>query len=107
MIYSRFLPYLLVMAVVTYLLRMLPLVIFRKKITNRFINSFLYYMPYSVLGAMTFPAILYSGGHMLSGIVALCAALFLAYKNKSLLAVALTAWVTVIVFELILGYMGW
>ena len=104
--YSLFLPYLLVMAIVTYLLRMLPLVIFRKKITNRFVNSFLYYMPYSVLCAMTFPAILYSGGHLLSGIAALCAALVLAYKNKGLLAVALTAWITVIAVELILGYFG-
>ena len=50
--------YILVMAGVTYLVRMLPLVIFKKKITNRFIRSFLYYIPYAVLAAMTFPAIL-------------------------------------------------
>ena len=104
--YSVFLPQLLIMAVVTYLLRMLPLVVFRKRITNGFINSFLYYMPYAVLGAMTFPAILYSGGHLASGLIALAAALFTAYKNKGLLAVALVAWVAVIAAELVLSYMG-
>lgn len=49
--------YIAVMALVTYLIRMLPLVIFRKKIENRFIRSFLYYIPYAVLAAMTFPAV--------------------------------------------------
>ena len=62
----------LVMAVVTYLIRMLPMAIFRKKIKNRFIQSFLSYVPYSVLAAMTFPAVfgcfrLLPGGHDLSG----------------------------------------
>ena len=52
-----FFLYLLVMAGVTYLIRMLPLVLCRKKIENRFIRSFLYYIPYAVLSAMTIPAI--------------------------------------------------
>ena len=54
----------LVMAFVTYLIRMLPLVIFRKKITNRRLRSFLYYIPYAVLAAMTFPAIFTSTGRL-------------------------------------------
>ena len=59
------LAYIAVMAGVTYLIRMLPLTVFQKKIKNRFIRSFLYYIPYAVLGAMTFPAILYSTGERL------------------------------------------
>ena len=55
--YGEFFKYLAVMAIVTYLIRMVPYVAFRKKITNRFVSSFLYYIPYAVLGAMTFPAI--------------------------------------------------
>ena len=60
------LAYIAVMAGVTYLIRMLPLTVFQKKIKNRFIRSFLYYIPYAVLGAMTFPAILYSTGSVYS-----------------------------------------
>ena len=56
--------YTFVMAAVTYLIRMLPFVVFRKPIKNRFVRSFLYYVPYAVLGAMTFPAILYSTSKM-------------------------------------------
>ena len=52
--------YIITMAVVTYLIRMVPLVAFRKKIENRFVNSFLYYVPYSCLTALTLPSILYS-----------------------------------------------
>lgn len=71
------------MAFVTYLIRMLPLVIFRKKITNRRLRSFLYYIPYAVLAAMTFPAIFTSTGSAVSG-----AAIILAYFRKGLLIVA-------------------
>ena len=64
-----FLPYLLVMAGVTYLIRALPFVLVNKKIENRFLNSFLYYIPYTVLAAMTFPAILTAtAGGILSGV---------------------------------------
>lgn len=66
-----FLPYLLVMAGVTYLIRALPFVLVNKKIENRFLNSFLYYIPYTVLAAMTFPAILYGTNHMISAIAGL------------------------------------
>ena len=86
-----FFVYVAVMAGVTYLIRMLPLVVFRKKIESRFVKSFLYYVPYAVLGAMTFPSIVYSTGSMAAGLAALVVALLLAWKEKSLLTVALGA----------------
>jgi len=89
--WSKYLAYLAVMAGVTYLIRMLPLVAFRKKIKSRFVKSFLYYVPYAVLGAMTFPAIIYSTGSIPTALVGLVVALLLAWKEKSLLTVALCA----------------
>ena len=76
--------YLVVMAGVTYLIRMLPFTLFTKKIESTFIKSFLYYVPYAVLSAMTFPAILYSTGSMISAIVGCVVALILAFRNCSL-----------------------
>ena len=63
---TEYLPYILVMAVVTYLIRMLPLTFFQKEIKSPFIKSFLFYVPYAVLGAMTFPAIFTATGHTLA-----------------------------------------
>ena len=83
--------YLAVMAGVTYLIRMLPLVLFRRKIQSRFVKSFLYYVPYAVLGAMTFPAIIYSTSGIPASCAGLIVALLLAWKEKSLLTVALCA----------------
>ena len=60
--WSVFLPYLAVTAGVTYLIRMLPMTVFRKEIKSRFVRSFLAYIPYAVLGAMTFPDVFYSTG---------------------------------------------
>ena len=91
MSWEYFLPYVLVMAVVTYLIRMLPLAAFRRRISSRFIRSFLYYVPYAVLSAMTFPAILYATGSLPSACVALAVALALAWMEKSLLTVAIAA----------------
>ena len=91
MSWECFLPYVLVMAVVTYLIRMLPLAAFRRRINSRFIRSFLYYVPYAVLSAMTFPAILYATGSLPSACVALAVALALAWMEKSLLTVAIAA----------------
>ena len=91
MSWSYFLPYVLVMAVVTYLIRMLPLAASRRRINSRFIRSFLYYVPYAVLSAMTFPAILYATGSLPSACVALAVALALAWMEKSLLTVAIAA----------------
>ena len=69
-----FFIYLFIMAGVTYLIRALPLVIFKGKITNRFVQSFLYYVPYAVLGAMTFPSILFSTGNLAASIAGLITA---------------------------------
>ncbi len=100
--FKEFLPYLLVMSGVTYLVRVLPLTLFHKKIQSRFINSFLYYTPYAVLSAMTFPAILYATSNILSGVIGLLAALLLAYKGKSLITVACGACLAVFAVEAIL-----
>ena len=83
--------YLLVMALVTYLVRAVPFVVFRNKIKNRFIRSFLYYIPYAVLAAMTIPAIFTSTGNVYSAIVGLAAALVMAFFEKGLVTVALTS----------------
>ena len=92
---------LLVMAVVTYLVRAVPFVVFRKKIKNKFFKSFLAYVPYAVLGAMTFPAIFTSTGSEISATIGCAVAIFLAFKEKSLLTVALTACGAVLLVELL------
>ena len=76
---ENFFIYLLVIAGVTYLVRMLPMVLVKKKITNTFIRSFLYYVPYAVLGVMTVPAIFYSTSYLASAIVGFTVACVLAY----------------------------
>lgn len=96
---GQILIYIAVMAGVTYLIRMLPLVCFRKKITNVFVKSFLFYVPYAVLGAMTVPAIFSSTGYTLSAVAGLIAAVFFAYREKSLLYVAVMASLVVFVAE--------
>jgi len=98
----KVLSYIAVMACVTYLIRMLPLTLIRRKIQNRFIRSFLYYVPYATLAAMTFPAILTSTGSVLSAALGFAAALFLAFRGKSLLTVAVFASAVVLVCELLL-----
>lgn len=77
-----------IMAIVTYIIRALPIVVFRKKIKNRWIQSFLYYVPYVVLAAMTFPSIFFSTGSEFSAIIGCAAAVILAYFKRSLLTVA-------------------
>lgn len=96
--------FLLVMAIVTYLVRAIPFVAFRKKIKNKFFKSFLAYVPYAVLGAMTFPAIFTSTGSIISAVVGCVVAVFLAFKEKSLLTVALTACAAVLAVELLTRY---
>jgi len=83
--------YILVMAGVTYLIRMIPFSFFRKKIKSRFFKSFLYYVPYAVLSAMTIPAIFYSTGSVLTSVAGTIVALILAYFNMPLIIVALAA----------------
>ena len=89
--YPRIFLCIFIMAAVTYLTRMPPLVIFKKKITNRFVKSFLAYVPYAVLSAMTFPAIFGSTGSKLGAAAGCAAALVLAYFRKGLLMVAVGA----------------
>lgn len=84
----NFFVYLIAMAGVTYLIRMIPFTFMRKKIKSVFIRSFLYYVPYAVLGAMTFPYIFYSTGSIITASAGAAAALVLAYFNKSLITVA-------------------
>ena len=94
-----------VMAGVTYLVRMLPLALFKRKIENVFIQSFLYYVPYAVLGAMTFPAILSSTGSIWSAVAGLAVAVLLAFYEKRLLTVALWAGGTVLATEFLLRFL--
>lgn len=94
--------YILVMALTTYLIRMLPLTIFRRPVKNRYVKSFLYYVPYCCLAAMTFPAILSSTLSPISGAAALGIAVFLAYRGKSLMVVALSSSAAVLVVEQLL-----
>ena len=97
--------YILVMAGVTYLIRMLPLVLFKKEITSPYIKSFLYYVPYACLAAMTFPAILTAtSAGIISGAAALIVALIVAYKEKSLLTVAVCACAAVFIAERIMEF---
>ena len=91
--------YIALMALTTYLIRMLPLTIFRKPIRSRFVRSFLHYVPYACLTAMTFPAILTSTAAILSGAAALVVAVILAYRGRSLLTVSLAASVAVMLTE--------
>lgn len=94
--------YIGVMALVTYLIRVIPLTIFRRKIQNRYVRSFLYYVPYTCLTAMTFPAILYATESMVSALAGVVAAVILAFYNKSLVTVAAFACLAVFVTEQIL-----
>ena len=83
--------YIIVMAGVTYLIRMIPFTLFRKKIKSKFFRSFLYYIPYAVLSAMTIPAIFYSTENMVTSIIGCVVAVVLAYLNQPLIVVALAA----------------
>lgn len=100
---SRLPIYIAVMALVTYLIRMLPLTLFTRKIESRFVKSFLFYVPYAVLGAMTFPAILFSTSGLISAAAGALVALLLAFRGRGLLTVALCACGTVYAVELILS----
>lgn len=91
--------YILVMAVTTYLVRALPLTLFKKPIRSRFVRSFLHYVPVTCLTAMTFPAILYDTEHMVSGAAALIVAVILALKGKSLIIVAASSCAAVFIAE--------
>ena len=101
--FSDFLPYLIVMAGVTYLIRAVPFAMFKKKITNRFVRSFLYYVPFAVLSVMTVPDIFFATDMLVSAIAALVVAVILAYREKGLLTVALFSCGAVFVTEQLVG----
>ena len=102
--FSVFIPYLLVMALVTHLVRVIPLVMIRRKIRNRFFRSFLYYVPYTVLSSMTFPAIIYATGSIISAAAGTVVALILGFYRKSLITVAMGSCAVVLIVEMILKY---
>lgn len=94
--------YLVVMAGVTYLIRMLPLTLLQKKIRSRWLQSFLYYVPYACLTAMTFPAILTATESPVSAAAALVVAVAVAFAGKGLMTVAVCASATVFLVERLL-----
>lgn len=83
--------YIAIMAGVTYLIRMIPFAFFGKKIKSRFFRSFLYYIPYAVLSAMTLPAIFYSTGNIYTAIAGTAVAVALAFFEMPLIVVAIAA----------------
>lgn len=101
---NDYIIYILVMAGVTYLIRMLPLTLVRGKIESTFVKSFIFYVPYAVLSAMTIPAIFYSTSSLASAITGLVVAIVLAFIGKSLLTVAISACASVFIVELIIKF---
>ena len=97
--------YIAVMAGVTYIIRMVPLTMFREKIKSRFLKSFLYYIPYAVLSAMTIPAIFFATGSVISAAVGAAAAMILAYFGLPLIVVALSASAAAYITGLIISLM--
>ena len=94
---------LFVMAGVTYLVRMLPLAVLKRRLENRFVRSLLLYIPYAVLGAMTFPAIFYATGNVITSVIGTVIALVMAYFNLPLIVVALTSSAGAFIASLIIG----
>ena len=102
---AEFIPYLIVMAGVTYFIRMIPLALIRKRIKNRFILSFLYYVPYAVLSAMVVPAIFFASGNVITGAVGFVCAVVVAIFSKSLVLVASCSCISVFLTELVLNFL--
>lgn len=96
--------YILIMAAVTLAVRILPMTLIKKPIKNRFIQSFLYYVPYVTLSVMTFPAIVEATQNEIAGVLALVVGIIVAWRGFSLLKVALCCCATVFVAELVLPY---
>ena len=99
----EFFIYLLIMAGSTYLIRAVPFAVIKRKITNPFINSFLYYIPFTVLTVMTFPAALYGDYSMIAAALGLLVAVILAVKNVGLTAAALASCATVLATDFIIS----
>lgn len=96
--------YILVMAAVIYLIRLLPLTLIRKKITNKTLRSFLYYVPYVTLAVMTFPAIIEATSNIWSGIAALVVGISLAWFGVNLFGVAVSSCAVVFIIEFIISH---
>lgn len=96
--------YILIMALTIFTIRVLPLTLIRKKIKNKTLRSFLFYVPYVTLSVMTFPAIIYATDNIWSGIAALAAGVLLAFKGVSLFGVAVSSCAVVFVIELIMKF---
>lgn len=96
------LGYILIMALVTYLIRMLPFTLFRKQIQSRFFRSLMHYIPYAVLSAMTIPSIFYATGSMMTAAAGTAVALVLAWFDRPLIVVALCAAGTALLTGLII-----
>ena len=103
---SNVYAYIFIMFAVTYAIRVLPITLLRKPITNRFVRSFLYYVPYVTLALMTFPAILTATSSVISAAVGFVVALIAAYREKSLLTVALQACLAVFLVERLMAYLS-
>ena len=101
---SKFFVYLLILAGSTYLLRAIPFVLFREKIKNVYIRSFLHYIPYTVLVAMTVPAVFFATGSVVSAAVGFAVAIALALWHKDLITVALASCASVFVLETVLSF---
>lgn len=99
---NLFFIYLLIVALSTYLIRSIPFSLITKKVTNKYIKSFLFYIPYTVLAAMTLPSALYVTGSIYSAIAGLCVALIVAIKKSNLTLVAVAACLGALIVEIIL-----
>ncbi len=97
--------YIAIMAGVTYLIRMLPFTLFRKEIKSQFFKSFLYYVPYAVLSAMTIPAIFYATGDLATAVVGTLTAVILAYFQHPLIVVALASSAAAFIADLVMQYL--
>ena len=95
-----------VMALVTYLIRMLPIAVFRKKIRNKFVLDFLYYVPYAVLAAMTVPAVFHSSNGLLGAAAGFIVAVVMSLFERGLLLTAVAACAGVFVTELVQKLIG-
>ena len=97
--------YILISALVSFIIRVLPLTLIRKKITNRFLSSFLYYVPYVTLAVMTFPAILEAAGNLAAGAAALLVGVLLAWLGAKLFTVAVCCCLTVFAVQFLTTFL--
>ena len=101
---GKFLVYLAVMAGVTYLVRMIPMVLIKEKIKNKFILSFLHYIPYTVLSVMTVPACFYATDSPITAAVGFIVAIIAAFFERSLIQVAVLSCLGVLATEIIMMF---